>query len=87
VPTDRRDPRRYVNAESINFIVLPGRLNLGAKLGDLAAVIRPETGAIGFAIYADVGPAKKIGEASLALAKTLGIPWRAKRVSPADPAV
>jgi len=71
---DRRDPRRYVNAEAINFIVLPGRLNLGAKLGDLAAVIRPETGAIGFAIYADVGPAKKIGEASIALAKTLGIP-------------
>jgi Fungal chitosanase of glycosyl hydrolase group 75 len=75
---DRRDPRRYVNAEAINFIVLPGRLNLGAKLGDLAAVIRPATGAIAFAIYADVGPAKKIGEASIALAKTLAIPSNPK---------
>jgi hypothetical protein len=75
---DRRDPRRYVNAEEINFIVLPGRLNLGAKLGDLVVVIRPETGAVGFAIYADVGPAKKIGEASIATAKTLGIPSNAK---------
>jgi hypothetical protein len=70
---DRRDPRRYVNAEEINFIVLPGGLNLGAKLGDFAVVIRPETGAIGFAIYADVGPPKKIGEASIAAANTLGI--------------
>jgi hypothetical protein len=32
----REDPRRYVNAEWINFFVLPGKLGLGAKLGDLA---------------------------------------------------
>jgi len=71
---DRKDPRRYVNAEAVNFIVLPGRLGLGAKLGDFTVVIRPATGAYDYAVYADVGPASKIGEGSIALAAALGIP-------------
>jgi hypothetical protein len=71
---DPKDPHRYVNAEAINFIVLPGRLGLGAKLGDFAVVLRPYTGAYDYAVYADVGPASKIGEASIALANALGIP-------------
>jgi hypothetical protein len=37
-----RDPRRYVNAESVNFFVLPSKLGLGAKLGDLGVTIRPD---------------------------------------------
>jgi Fungal chitosanase of glycosyl hydrolase group 75 len=71
---DREDPRRYVNAEAVNFIVLPGRSNLGVSLGDFCVVIRPRTGASAYAVYADVGPANKIGEASIALADALGIP-------------
>jgi len=71
---DPKDPRRYVNAEAINFIVLPGRLGLGAKLGDFATVLLPDTGACAYAVYADVGPANKIGEGSIALADALGIP-------------
>ncbi|HEX4706309.1 MAG TPA: glycoside hydrolase family 75 protein [Candidatus Udaeobacter sp.] len=71
---DRKDPRRYVNAEDVNFIVLPGRLGLGAKLSDFAVVIRPETGAYAYAVYGDVGPASKIGEGSIALAAALGVP-------------
>jgi len=67
------DPRRYVNAEAINFFVLPGKSNLGAQLGDLGVVIRPRTGAYDYAIYADVGPAAKIGEGSIALARALGL--------------
>jgi hypothetical protein len=67
-----------VNSEAINFIVLPAGLNLGAKLGDYAVVIRPETGAITYAVYADVGPAGKIGEGSIALANALGVPSSAK---------
>ena len=70
----REDTRRYVNAEAINFIVLPGRLGLGAKLGDFAVVIHPETGVHAYAVYADVGPANKIGEASITSANALGIP-------------
>lgn len=71
---DVDDPRRYVDAESINFFVLPGRLGLGAKLGDFGVVIRPATNDYDYAIYADVGPALKIGEGSIALAAALGIP-------------
>ena len=71
---DRKDPRRYVNAEAINFFVLPGRSNLGAKLGDFGVIIRPTTGVYDYAVYADVGPANNIGEGSIALANSLGIP-------------
>jgi hypothetical protein len=75
---DRKDPRRYVNAEAVNFVVLPNRLGLGAKLGDFAVVIRPATGAYDYAVYADVGPANKIGEGSIALAAALGVPSNPK---------
>jgi hypothetical protein len=68
------DPRRYVDAESINFFVLPGRLGLGARLGDFGVVIRPSNNDYDYAVYADVGPARKIGEGSIALAAALGIP-------------
>jgi hypothetical protein len=68
------DPRRYVDAESVNFFVLPGKLGLGAKLGDFGVVIRPDRNDYDYAVYADVGPAAKIGEASIALAAALGIP-------------
>ena len=71
---DRTDPRRYVDSESINFFVLPGRLALQAKLGDFGVAIRPKTNTYDYAIYADVGPATKLGEGSIALAAALGIP-------------
>ena len=75
---NRRDPRRYVDAESINFFVLPGKLGLGAKLGDFGVAIRPDRNEYDYAVYADVGPAGKIGEASIALAAALGIPSNPK---------
>ena len=71
---DASDPRRYVDSESINFFVLPGRLGLGAKLGDFGVVIRPANNDYDYAIFADVGPAAKIGEGSIALAAALGLP-------------
>ena len=71
---DRGDPRRYVNAETVKFIVLTGKSNLGVRLGDFCVVIRPRTGACGYAVYADVGPANRVGEASIALANALGVP-------------
>mgnify|MGYP001147637693 CR=1 FL=1 len=75
---DRNDQRRYVDAESINFFVLPGRLGMGAKLGDFGVVIRPQFNNYAYAIYGDVGPAAKLGEGSIALAATLGIPSNPK---------
>jgi hypothetical protein len=71
---DRKDPRRYVNSEAVNFIVLPGRLGLGAKPGDFAVVIRPATGVYDYAVYADVGPANKIGEGLIAAYGSSGRP-------------
>ena len=71
---DRQDPRRYVDSESINFFVLPGKLGLGAKLGDVGVAIRPERNDYDYAVYADIGPANKIGEGFIALASALGIP-------------
>jgi Fungal chitosanase of glycosyl hydrolase group 75 len=68
------NPRRYVDSESINFIVLPGGLGLNQKLGDFAVVINPKNSKVGFAVYADAGPRNKIGEGSIALAKALGVP-------------
>jgi hypothetical protein len=75
--TDKRNPRRYVDSESIPYFVLPGTTSvagLGAKLGDFGAVYNPKTGKLCYAIYADIGPRKKIGEGSIALAKALGVP-------------
>jgi hypothetical protein len=71
-----RDPRRYVNASTVPYVVLPPEVRAagGARLGDLGAVWNRRQDALAFAILADVGPAGRIGEGSIALAKALGIP-------------
>jgi Fungal chitosanase of glycosyl hydrolase group 75 len=84
---DRADPRRYVDSEAVNYIVIPGGLqakvnNQSARLGDFAVVIRPETGAFVYAIVGDIGPRKMIGEGSIALGKALGIPTNIKDPDP-----
>ena len=78
-----RDPRRYVDATRIPYIVLPRNLAelhpVGARVakGDLAAVtLTAQPSRPVFAIYADVGPAwgpgHEPGEGSVALAQALG---------------
>jgi hypothetical protein len=84
---DRKDPRRYVNSEAVNYIVIPGHLdakvnNQIVKLGDFAVVIRPEIEAPAYAVVADIGPARRIGEGSIALAKALQIPSDIKQRDP-----
>jgi Fungal chitosanase of glycosyl hydrolase group 75 len=66
-------PYRYVDSESIPFIVLPGKHNNKAKLGDAALVYNEKTGDNCYAVYGDVGPASKIGEGSIRLAEALKI--------------
>jgi hypothetical protein len=66
------DPRRYVDAELVPFFVLPGTPSLGARLGQVGMLFRPETGDSSAAVYADVGPRNQLGEGSIALAKNLG---------------
>jgi hypothetical protein len=65
--------KRYVDAETIPYIVLPRGMPGGARLGDFAVVMNLETGARCGAIWADIGPRGKLGEGSIALAKALGI--------------
>lgn len=73
----RTDPRRYVDSETIPYIVLPGGIVGQAgepKLGDLAAVFNERNGRLSYAIVAEVGPRSHLGEGSIALAKRLGLP-------------
>jgi hypothetical protein len=71
---NRVDPTRYVDSSSIPFYVLPGNKTNGAALGDFGYVINPKNGKACGCLYADSGPAGRIGEGSVALAKALGIP-------------
>jgi hypothetical protein len=61
-----------VNSEEVPYFVLPGGFfqSRGIRLGDIAAVIHNNR--IEYAILADVGPANKIGEGSIALSRSLG---------------
>jgi hypothetical protein len=73
------DPRRYVDASAVPYIVVPRALLLqGVMLGDLALVAYRGTGRSSPAIVADVGPPGKLGEGSPALAEALGIPSSAR---------
>jgi hypothetical protein len=61
-----------VDANSIPYFVLPGGFpsKHHIRLGDIAAVLH--RGQIAFAVFADSGPAWKIGEGSIALHRALG---------------
>jgi hypothetical protein len=75
-----RDPRRYVDSAKVPYVVLPSRAleRTGARLGDFAVAWNRRTDKRSFAILADIGPAGRIGEGSMALARRLGIPHSPK---------
>jgi len=67
------DPARYVDSSMVPYISIPPELERrGVKLGDLVMVAYKERAVA--AIVADVGPHRKLGEGSIALAQLLGIP-------------
>ena len=66
-----RDPRSYVDAETIPFVALPKAIATATCQGRLVAV--NANGATKMAMQADDAPAFGYGEASIALAKDLGI--------------
>lgn len=78
---DRRyeinDPRRYVNSETVPFIVLPSNFPVKVPLGTKARVTYRGKSVDG--IYADIGPRFQLGEASIAMANKLGINSDPKR--------
>jgi hypothetical protein len=70
------DPLRYVNAEVIPYIALPGKLVESGKLaqlGDFCMVYNTNNQTMAGAIVADVGNNDHVGEGSIALAQKLGI--------------
>jgi hypothetical protein len=69
-----RDPRRYVDAETVPYVVISQSLlpRYTVRLGDVAMVIY-QTREVG-AVVADIGPRNHYGEGSIALADALGIP-------------
>jgi len=73
---DPANPHKYVDARKIPYIVLPPEVaeRFDIALGDMAVVINERNGRSSFAIFADTGPSRQIGEGSIALAKALGLP-------------
>lgn len=70
------DPKAYLDAETVDFIVVSPRLQngvAGVVLGCRARVTNTRTGKAWDCIVGDIGPRNKIGELSISLAKKLGI--------------
>ena len=72
------DPKAYINAAAVPYIVLPPSLASKAKIGDFAAIINKKTGAICYAIFGDTGQEGAVGEASMNAAAKSGINSSAK---------
>jgi hypothetical protein len=71
---DEHNPRRFVDAASIPYVVLPPEGFKHAKLGDFASIMNLENGKIAAGIVADESaPELPMGEGSIALAKMLDI--------------
>ena len=71
---DEHNPRRFVDAVSIPYVVLPPEGFKHAKLGDFATVVNLRNGKVAAAIVADESaPELPMGEGSIALAGALGI--------------
>ena len=76
---ERIDPRRYVDSESIPFLVLPKGTTFDAELGDFGYLIDTRRKAEYGCVFADIGPKDHIGEGSIALARALGIPFNPRK--------
>jgi hypothetical protein len=72
--TDEHNPRRFVDAVTVPYVVLPPEGFKHAKLGDFATVLNLRNSKVGSAIIADESaPDLPMGEGSIALARVLGI--------------
>lgn len=73
---DVTDPYRYVDSETVPYVVVNNPIRNGARgivLGCQAQLTNLENGKIVSAVVADTGPKSKIGEISIAAAKALGL--------------
>lgn len=70
------DPEAYLDSESVDYIVVSPRVQLGVSgvvLGCRARATNIRNGKAHDCIVGDIGPSRKIGELSISLAKKLGI--------------
>ena len=76
------DPRRYVDATKVPYVVLnPSLTKLGLEVGDLAVVMmNRDDPKIVYGIVADVGPPNGLGEVSKSLANSMGMPSGAEGI-------
>jgi hypothetical protein len=72
------DPARYVNAETVPFVVIPSEPKFGIVLGDVGFAFNLHTGDSSEFIVGDTGPANQLGEASVLLAENLSLNASAK---------
>lgn len=71
------DPRAYVDAETVPYMVISPLIRNGAAgvvLGCRARLTNLTNGRQTAAVVADIGPRSKIGELSIAAARALGVP-------------
>ncbi len=72
----KTDPRRYLNAELIPFVVIPGILAKtcsGIALGCKVMVQNIKTGDQTLAVCGDIGPSTHLGEVSMKTAAIMGV--------------
>ena len=77
----KASPRRYLDSEKIEYVVVPGRLRKMVPpvvLGCHCVVTNLKNGKNCVAVCGDVGPSEKIGEGSIAVAHAIGIPFNAR---------
>jgi hypothetical protein len=71
---DEHNPKRFVDAATIPYVVLPPEGFKQAKLGDFATIVNLQTGKVAGGIVADESaPELPMGEGSIALANMLDI--------------
>lgn len=71
------DPRAYLDAETVPFIVVSPLIQQrlkGVILGCKARAVNIQNGRMVDCMVGDIGPTRKMGELSIAAAKALGIP-------------
>jgi Fungal chitosanase of glycosyl hydrolase group 75 len=80
---DPKDPRRYVDSETVAYIDVPTQLRTlsGVKPGDFAAVLNTRNQKFCYAIVAGYASSMEIGKGSIALAKALGLSVNARQES------
>ena len=73
---DKYDCRRYVDSEIINYAVVPGSVRMAVRprfLGCRVIISDSKTGRELVCVCADIGPARHLGEASMAAAEFFGL--------------